>query len=205
MKELASRLAVAALGLWMAAVVQAQPVYKWVDAEGKTHYGSQPPPSRQDAEPLKLQSNNGGSSSSTGKGSSSSSASLAGKPGRPAPQYNADGTKKIPKDVEEFGQGMKKALETVDGKQVPLNCAAAVSNIHGQADTMLEVGQKNVRDGYMTQAAFDSTAPKIREAKGRYSVSDCQGASGAKKGFYQCMSSSYNHVTGCDKQYKHGE
>ena len=70
-------------------------------------------------------------------------------------------------------------------------------------DLMLEVGQKNVRDGYMTQAAFDATAPKIREAKGKYSVSDCQGSSGNKKSFYQCMSSSKNHVTGCDKQYKH--
>ena len=52
---------------------QAQPVYKWVDADGKTHYGSQPPPARQDAEPLKLQSNNGtsgGSGSSSGKGAS---------------------------------------------------------------------------------------------------------------------------------------
>ena len=92
----------------------------------------------------------------------------------------------------------------MDGQQVALNCSTAVDNIKYQADLMLEVGQKNVRDGYMTQAAFDSTAPKIREAKGKYSVSDCQGASGNKKSFYQCMSSSKNHVTGCDKQFKHG-
>lgn len=189
--------AVAAVGmLWLGASAQAQPVYKWVDADGKTHYGSQPPPSKADAEPLKLQSNNG-----TSRGASSSSSS--GKAGSAAQQYNADGTKKIPKDVEEFGQGMKKALETVDSKQAPLNCAAAVDNIHHQADQMLEVGQKNVRDGYMTQAAFDSAAPKIKEARGKYSVSDCQGASGSKKSFYQCMSSSNNHVMGCDKQFKH--
>ena len=151
---------------------------------------------RQDAEPLKLQSNNGtsgGSGSSSGKGASA----------KAGQQYNPDGTKKASKDVEEFGEGLKKSLGTVDSKQVPLNCAVAVDNIHYQADLMLEVGQKNVRDGYMTQAAFDATAPKIREAKGKYSVSDCQGASGNKKSFYQCMSSSYNHVMGCAKQYKH--
>ncbi|KQO24019.1 hypothetical protein ASF11_22520 [Acidovorax sp. Leaf76] len=188
--------------LAMAAVVSglfggahAQPVYKWVDAEGKTHYGAQPPPSKADAEPLKLQSNNGATKSV-------SSSSASGKPGQ---QYNADGTKKVPKDVEEFGEDMKKALQKVDGKQVPLNCSAAVGNIHDQADTMLEVGQKNVRDGYMSKAEFDKTAPKIREARGKYSVSDCQSSSGNKKLFYQCMSSSYNHVMGCDKQYKHGE
>ncbi|RQO82485.1 DUF4124 domain-containing protein [Acidovorax sp. FJL06] len=178
---------------------QAQPVYKWVDADGKTHYGSQPPPTKQDAEPLKLQSNNG----TSGSGGSSGGSGSKGASGKAQPQYNPDGTKKIPRDVEEFGQGMKKALETVDGKQVPLNCAAAVDNIHYQADQMLEVGQKNVRDGYMAQADFDKTAPKIREARGKYSVSDCQSASGNKKSFYQCMSSSYNHVMGCDKQHKH--
>nr|WP_225585126.1 DUF4124 domain-containing protein [Acidovorax sp. ACV01] len=190
MKKL-SWLAIAALVSGLGVGVQAQPVYKWVDAEGKTHYGSQPPPSKADAEPLKLQGSNG---------TTTSSSSSSGKPGQ---QYNADGTKKISKDVEEFGQGMKKALETVDSKPVTLNCSAAVDNIHYQADQMLEVGQKNVRDGYMAQADFDKTAPKIREAKGKYSMSDCQGASGNKKAFYQCMSSSNNHVMGCDKQHKH--
>jgi hypothetical protein len=174
----------------------AQPVYKWVDADGKTHYGSQPPPAKQDAEPMKLQSNNGSTGSAGSKGGTAGKSAAA-------TQYNADGTKKIPKEVQEFGEGLTKALGKVDGKQVPLNCAASVDNIQHQADLMLEVGQKNVRDGYMTQAAFDSTAPKIREAKGKYSVSDCQGASGNKKSFYQCMSSSNNHVTGCDKQFKH--
>lgn len=194
MNKTLSWLAMAALVCSLGAGAHAQPVYKWVDAQGKTHYGSQPPPSNADAEPLKLQSNNGAT-----KSVSSSSSS------KPGQQLNADGTKKVPKDVEEFGEDMKKALQKVDGKQVPLNCSAAVGNIHGQADTMLEVGQKNVRDGYMTQADFDKNAPKIREARGKYSVSDCQSSSGNKKLFYQCMSSSYNHVMGCDKQFKHGE
>lgn len=189
-----TRAAVAAMVVAaMAAGAQAQPVYKWVDADGKTHYGSQPPPSQQDAQPMKLQGNSGGSNNGggTGKGAARQQ------------QYNADGTKKISKDVEEFGEGLKKALGTVDGKQVPLNCTAAVGNIHDQADLMLEVGQKNVRDGYMAQAEFDKTAPKIREARGKYSVPDCESSSGNKRSFYQCMSNSRNHVSGCDKQFKH--
>jgi len=178
----------------MAAGAQAQPVYKWVDADGKTHYGSQPPPSQQDAQPMKLQGNSGSNNSGGGTGKGAAARQQ---------QYNADGTKKISKDVEEFGEGLKKALGTVDGKQVPLNCTAAVGNIHDQADLMLEVGQKNVRDGYMAQAEFDKTAPKIREARGKYSVPDCESSSGNKRSFYQCMSNSRNHVSGCDKQFKH--
>lgn len=199
MKKL-NGMAVAVAMLWVACgAAHAQPVYKWVDENGKTHYGSQPPPAKADAEPLKLQSTNGtsggsGSTSSSGKGGSSAKGKQ---------EYNPDGTKKIPKDVAEFGEALKDSLGKVDSQQAPMNCAAAVDNIRYQADLMLEVGQKNVRDGYMTQAAFDATAPKIREAKGKYSVSDCQSASGNKKSFYQCMSSSKNHVTGCDKQFKH--
>jgi hypothetical protein len=192
--------ALAAVVAW-AVGVQAQPVYKWVNANGKTHYGSQPPANKDDVEPLKLQGTNGtttgGNTGSSGSGGSKSAS------GKGATEYNADGTKKVSKDVQEFGEGLKKALGTVDKKEVPMNCAVAVSNIHYQADLMLEVGQKNVRDGYMTQAAFDTTAPQIREAKGKYSVGDCQSSSGNKKSFYQCMSSSNNHVTGCSSQFKH--
>lgn len=195
------KVAMAAMVMLLGAAAQAQPVYKWVDADGKTHYGSQPPPTQQDAAPMKLQNNNG-TSGSGGAGSKSNSGAASGKSADTA-TLNPDGTKKIPKDVEEFVQGAKKALEKVDSNAVPLNCAKAVDNIQYQADQMLEAGQKNVRDGYMAKADFDKVAPKIREARGKYSVSDCQGASGNKKSFYQCMSSSNNHVMGCDKQYKH--
>ena len=52
------------LAVWAAVLVwsvglQAQPVYKWVDANGKTHYGSQPPADKDDAAPMKLQGTNG--------------------------------------------------------------------------------------------------------------------------------------------------
>ncbi len=48
------------------------------------------------------------------------------------------------------------------------------------------MGEKNVRDGDITQVAFVTPRPpKIREAKGKYSVGDCQSSSGYKKSFYQ--------------------
>jgi hypothetical protein len=44
MKRLLSPMAVFALYLLTAADVAAQSYYKWVDAQGVTHYGDQPPP-----------------------------------------------------------------------------------------------------------------------------------------------------------------
>ena len=194
------KLAVLAAVLVWSVGLQAQPVYKWVDANGKTHYGSQPPADKDDAAPMKLQGTNG---TTTGSASGPAGSGGGKSTSTKGVEYNADGTKKIPEGVKDMAEGLRKSLGTVDSKQVPMNCAVAVSNIHYQADLMLEVGQKNVRDGYMTQAAFDTTVPKIREAKGKYSVGDCQSSSGNKKSFYQCMSSSNTHVTGCDRQFKH--
>lgn len=186
-------IAVAAMVMVCGLSAQAQAVYKWVDANGKTHYGQQPPGAHAEDAPLKLQGTNG---TSTGAAVSGGSAGAA-------VQYNADGTKKVPKEVAEMAQGLHKSLSTVDGKTEPLQCATAVGNIRSQADTMLEVGQKNVRDGYMTQAAYEGTAAQIREAKGKYSAGDCQSSTGNKRSFYQCMSSSRNHIMGCSSQFKH--
>ncbi len=38
----------------MSAAVMASPLYRWVDAQGKVHYGDQPPPQQQDAEQVEL-------------------------------------------------------------------------------------------------------------------------------------------------------
>ena len=187
------RAAVAAWGMALACAVMAQPVYKWVDAEGRTHYGAQPPDAQPEAAPLKLTPNGsagGGGTSATGKGARSSAG------------YNADGTKKVPKEVREFEAGLEQRLRQVDGKVVPLDCAAAVSNIHSQAETMLEVGQKNQRDGYMTAAHFEATRAKIQKNLAETTPGDCQAATGAKQAFYQCMSSSYNHFLGCAQKHR---
>lgn len=152
---------------------QAQTVYKWVDAGGKTHYGSQPPTS-QDAEAMRLQGSKGSSVS--------------------AP-------KKIPKDTQELMQGAEVALKKVDPKTVPLSCGTAVDNVRSQVTTMLETGQRNVRQGHVKAADFEGVAGKLREAQAQTTTADCQSATGNKKLFYQCMSNDRNHVLGCGTKY----
>ncbi len=168
----------------------AQGVYKWVDAEGKTHYGSQPPLQDKGSEPVKLRNSNnsfGGDNYSAAR--------------KPV-EYNADGTKKIPKDVQELGAGIVKGLKKVDPTNEPLNCNKAVENVRDQFDLMLKAGEKNLKDGYLSQANFDVTAPKIRQARSEVTATDCQSATGAKKSFYQCMSNDRNHISGCGSKYK---
>lgn len=156
----------------------AQPVYKWLDANGKTHYGSQPPDNGKDAETLKLQ---GGAASGGGK---------------------RGDLKLIPKETRELMQGMEIALRKLDPKTVPLSCSTAVDNVQSQATTMLETGQRNVQQGYVKAADFEGVASKIRQARSGATLSDCQSATGNKKLFYQCMSNNRNHVSGCGSAYK---
>jgi hypothetical protein len=168
--------------VWMAGAMllawhgsQAQPVYKWVDASGKTHYGSQQPLS-QDAEAMKLQGSRAN---------------------------NVAATKQIPKDTQEMMQGMEIALKKVDPKTVPLSCGTAVENVRSQVTTMLETGQRNVQQGYVKAADFEGVASKLREGHSKTTPADCESATGNKKLFYQCMSSDRNHVIGCGTKYKY--
>lgn len=181
---------VSALLVVLASPAVAQGVFKWVDVDGKVHYGQQPPAAEKGPEPVKMHS-------ASGFGGNNNDAA-AGK----APQYNADGTKKIPKEVAELRDGLVKGLKKVDPKTEPLSCATAVDNVRSQFDTMIEVGQRNTKDGYITQAEFDATAAKLRQAKSETTLGDCEGASGNKRAFYQCMSSNMNHISGCGSKYK---
>ena len=169
--------------LLCAAVAHAQPVYKWVDADGKTHYGSQPSANDKGSEALKIHSNSGFGGDNNGKARNA--------------EYNADGTKKVPKDVQDMVKGFEKALKKADPNTVPLDCAAAVDNAQQQGDTALEVSAKNLKDGYITQADFDNNAASIRRAKAATSIAHCQSSTGKDRAFYQCMSNGNNHFTAC--------
>ena len=179
------RVFIAVLGLVWAGALVAQPVYKWVDAQGQTHYGSQLPPQQADASQLKVSPN----------GSSGAGA------GRFGEQRNTDGTKKLPKEAQELVDGLTKGLKKVDGKEVPLNCALALDNIRSQIETMLENGQKNLKSGYITQAQHDGTAGGLKNLRTKASVSDCKAATGRSRDMYQCMTSMHNHLLGCIEKH----
>lgn len=180
------RAALLALGCLWAGASAAQSVYKWVDAQGQTHYSSQLPP--QQAESSQLRVSSGGS--------------LGTKPGRVDDQRNPDGTKKLPKGAQDMADGLVEGLKKVDDKTVPLNCALAVDNIRSQIETMLENGQKNLKGGYVTQAQYDSTAANFKNLRYQATVSDCKAATGRSRDMYQCMTSMNNHLLGCAEKHR---
>ena len=162
-----------AVGLLMLGVAAAQTVHKWVDEQGRVHYGSQPPASAQ---------------TETIKGLPNGDGAGAGAPRRVINEVRA-----------------KERLQELAKIQTgaPLSCEKAGARLHSQMDTMLEVSQKNFRDGFVTAADYEPKAAKIRETKTKVSVSDCESAVGVKKDFYTCMSHSSNHLFGCALKHRY--
>ncbi|MDA8445166.1 DUF4124 domain-containing protein [Paracidovorax valerianellae] len=159
----------------------AQTVYKWVDAQGRTQYGQQPPDLSTAEQP---QLHNTVPFNSGGGGSSGS-----------APR-------KLPRDVQEQVNGLAKGLTQTQPGTVQLDCGKAVTNARDGLDTMLETGEKNTRDGYMSREQYDSTASKIRSTRSNITMGDCQSATGVKRDFYQCISNGRNHVMGCAQSHR---
>lgn len=106
-------------------------------------------------------------------------------------------TRPLPPGTQEMAENVAQAMLQVRDDDAELFCAKAVENAHGGLDTMLEVGRKNMDDGYLRRADFEATAKTLTELRGQLSVGDCQTAGGEKQAFYRCMSSDHNHVMAC--------
>lgn len=107
----------------------------------------------------------------------------------------------LPADVQANVDAIAEYLTQVNDAGPALACGKAADNARYGVETMLEVGEKNLRAGYMTQAAYDAMAPGLRSLLGALGVQDCESASGTRRDFYRCMSSDYNHVLACGKAH----
>jgi len=93
-------------------------------------------------------------------------------------------------------------LLQVQDADAGLDCARAVDNARSGLETMLEVGEKNARDGYLPRAQYQATAIKLKAFLDGVTAQDCAAASGSRQAFYRCMSSDYNHVMACAKRHE---
>lgn len=180
-KRIGAAAAIAVAAGLLCGAVSAQPVYKWVDAQGRTQYGQQPPDLSTAEQPQLHNTVPFGSSGGTG---------------------SAAAPRKLPRDVQDQVNGLAQGLTKTQPGKVPLSCGRAVSNATSGLDTMLETGDKNARDGYLTREQYEATAGKIRATRSHITVGDCESSTGVKRDFYQCISNDRNHVMGCAQQHR---
>ena len=147
-------------------------IYKWVDAQGNTHYSQQPPPG-QAAKNMELPNYK--------------------------PSHTQ---KQLPPAANAMAQGAASIILDAHQKADKLDCAKAVANVRSSIDTMLETGEKNTNSGYMDKNQYDKGAADLMHAKNSATIQDCESAGGNDKDFYLCMSNDANHFLGCVKRYK---
>lgn len=114
------------------------------------------------------------------------------------PKPKKELTPELKKQAQGFMDGL---LSNVD-MSAKLDCPKAVKNTHDSADSMIGMVEKNHLDGYVDKAQYDKAVKGIREASSQITASDCQGAQGKKRDFYQCMSSNKNLFAACAKAHK---
>ena len=107
----------------------------------------------------------------------------------------------LPAQVQADVAAIAEHLSSVQEAAPALDCDKAVENARWGVDTMLEVSGNNLRSGYLSQAAYDAATPALEALLAVLTVQDCQAATGARRDFYQCMSSDYNHVYACGKAH----
>ncbi|WFC41439.1 hypothetical protein [Pseudoxanthomonas sp. SE1] len=107
----------------------------------------------------------------------------------------------LPPDVQADVAAIAGHLAQVSDTASPLSCDKAVENARWGVETMLEVGEKNLRAGYMSPSAYDAATPALKRLLAALTTEDCAAATGARRDFYQCMSSDYNHVYACGKAH----
>lgn len=154
-------------------------VYKWVDSNGVTHYGSMKP-SDTEAKKLKIDTRTPNVSSNSQ-------------------------IKTLPDGAQQVADSMTKTLLKDHGDSKELDCAKAVENAHYSIDSMLDVGERNYKGGYIVKSKYMEMTKNLKKARRQISLSECRSSRGNVKGFYTCMTNSYNHVMNCGKKYDYGD
>ena len=153
-------------------------VYKWVDENGKTHYGPRPTTASNEAEKTKIKSQ------------------VNQKPAK---------TKELDGETKEFAESIAQEILRDNGDAEAVDCGRSVNNAHDSIDTMLSVSERNYKTGYLAESEYREASTKLRQSRSQISVSECQGASGNTAGFYKCMTNDYNHIVTCGKKYDYGD
>ncbi|MEJ2141887.1 MAG: DUF4124 domain-containing protein [Gammaproteobacteria bacterium] len=132
-------------------------IYKWVDENGQTHFGSQPP-AQSDNKKLKEKTGN------TIKAERNTS----------------------PSNSRSNDSSQQRSAQS-DKKDTYVDCYAAVDNTKASFKALREVGREKYRSGELSYEKYRKGVDNLRKASGSASLSDCNKSTGEKRKFYQCM------------------
>lgn len=122
-------------------------------------------------------------------------------PGASAATQSEAAPRALSPEMKQQIDALAEGLGRVQQDNVELSCTQAVENARWGVETMLEVGQRNMQDGHLARTDYEATSRPLQALLARLTLSDCETATGARRDFYRCMSSDYNHVYACGKAH----
>lgn len=162
-------------------------IYKWVDDEGVTHFGAQPPVAKL-VDKIKL-------------GPTGVKTKHLGND--PFAEQMQRAQAKVEAEAE-AAELVRSAALAAPVAMIPepddgINCENAVGNGQYWAKVMEDVSAKNYSDGYVSEEKFEQMNKNLEQAKNSMTVNNCESATGKEVAFYRCLSDSENHLIDCDK------
>lgn len=109
--------------------------------------------------------------------------------------------KPVDKKFQKLLDNTAKTLLVDHGDSEKVNCLKAVANSQSGLRTMLDVGRKNYRDGYIKKAQYQKFRKGLLHIKSELTLGDCKSATGDDLGFYRCMTNDRNHFATCADKY----
>lgn len=144
---------------------QAQ-VYKWVDANGQTHFGNQPPTPEQPVEAVKIRPGYEGTPQPRKANDPISDSAIA----------SSTETTSSPDAQEEKPQSEQEM------------CSEAMRWTSIDISNLKEIAQQRLKDDEITRDQHTQALEALNQADDALSLSDCMGSEGEKREFYDCLS-----------------
>lgn len=148
-----------ALLLALSCTLQAQAqIYKWVDANGQPHFGSQPPSSEPDHQPVKLHESNRGDS-----------------PRPPLPSLSGDSA--APGDEDEAtrqeGKMCRQAVQRTHEEDIP---------------SLVASGEERLKAGQINRQQHAQALKELEELKPHITLPKCLVSKGEDRKRFECLS-----------------
>lgn len=154
-------------------------IYKWVDENGVTHFGTTRP-AHADSSKMDLKKPH--------------RAGVEQKQTRQAtPKSHSSGNVRKTHTIESLAASRKK-----------MDCKKTIYSANDHIDGKLAINQKNFHSGYINDATYRQSADALAKIKKAMSIQECDSASGPAQLFYQCVTSNVNRLTECSRKHQYG-
>ena len=156
--------------------------YRWVDANGVTHYSDSPPPESEQAASVETRSYRPDPRQ------------------QPAAEQEPDSPADRPAPVDS-PTSQTEVTPPVSPEVVTLDCTEAVANITSQLSERVQQQRGSFQAGQISREDYEAARDQALQIQATVSEEHCQYANAGTLAFYRCMSDDQSAFDRCQQQH----